>query len=240
MRRQKVLIVKNISEECPGLLEEVLAERRVSFDTIDLHKGDAFPNPLKYLALFVFGGPDSANDLTPKIQNELRKIREALNAGVPYLGICLGMQLLVKAAGGEVYQNPIKEIGWKDPEGEYFSIAFTPEGQSDPLFKGLSSPLKTFQLHGETVQLTKKMTLLATGKYCKNQVVRVGDSAYGIQGHPELTPAMFEAWLTEDDDFKKADAGSLRNDYRSIRMEYEKSGETILNNFLEQVKIEAV
>ena len=237
---QKVLIVKNVSEECPGLLEGVLKERDIPFDVVDLHKGNVFPNPLKYLALFVFGGPDSANDLTPKIQNELRKIREALNAGVPYFGICLGMQLLVKAAGGEVYRNPVKEVGWKDPEGEYFCIDFTPGGQSDPIFRGLSSPLKIFQLHGETVRLTKKISLLATGKHCKNQVVRVSDNAYGIQGHPELTPVMFEAWLTEDEDLKKADPAFLTNDYQPIRMEYEKIGKTIFNNFLEQVKIAAV
>ncbi len=235
----KALIVKNVSEECPGLLEEVLAERRSSFDTIDLDQGDVFPNPLKYSALFVFGGPDSANDFTPKIQGELQRIREALDAGIPYLGVCLGMQLLVKASGGEVYRNPVKEVGWKGPEGDYFSIELTEEGHSDLLFKGISSPLKIFQIHGETVRLTKKMTLLARGRYCKNQAVKVGDTAYGIQGHLELTPAMFEEWLTQDDDLKKVNPISLKKDYRVVRVEYERNGRAILNNFLELARIKA-
>ncbi|MBI1976903.1 MAG: type 1 glutamine amidotransferase [Candidatus Omnitrophica bacterium] len=233
----RVLIVKNVPEECPGLLEEILTGRHISLDTIDLDRGDVFPDPRKYSAIFVFGGPDSANDVTPKIQDELQKIQEALHAGIPYLGICLGMQLLVKAAGGEVYRNPVKETGWKDPEGKYFSMDLTPEGHADPIFKGLSSPVKTFQLHGETVRLTQKMTLLATGRHCKNQVVKIGDRAYGIQGHPELTHAMLEAWLTEEGDLKSMGADLLRNHYRPIRVEYEKIGKTIFNNFLEQAQI---
>src|SRR3990172_6768384 len=108
-----VLIAKNIDREGPGLLEEILKERSIAYETIDLDDGQLFPSPKKFAALVVLGGPDSANDSTEKMANELKRIKEALDAGVPYLGICLGMQALVKAAGGKVCKSNLKEVGWK-------------------------------------------------------------------------------------------------------------------------------
>ena len=60
--------------------------------------------------MMVFGGPDSANDDTEKMKQELQRISEILDAEIPYLGICLGMQALVKAAGGTVRKNKIKDL----------------------------------------------------------------------------------------------------------------------------------
>ncbi len=227
-----VLIVKNASGEGPGLLEEVLAKHAIACDLADLCAGDHFPEPKNYSAVFVFGGPDSANDDTPKMEEEIGRIREILGAKIPYLGICLGMQALVKAAGGKVCRNNIKEVGWRDPEGNYFEIELTEEGRKDPLFRGLRSPLRIFQLHGETVDLVPGIALLATGKHCRNQAVRVGANAYGLQGHLELTREMFEDWIATDPDLLKLDADSLRDDYMGIRSAYESNGRQILENFL--------
>ena len=230
--KEKVLIVKNISREGPGLIEFVLKEKDIEFDLVDLDKGDTFPDPTKYSALFVLGGPDSANDQTPKIKNELKKIKEAIDAKILYFGVCLGMQTLVKAAGGEVYKHDIKEVGCRDSEENYFEIDFTNEGKKDSIFKGLKSPLKIFHLHGETVKLNSNMKLLATGKYCRNQVVKVGENAYGFQGHLELTDSMLEEWMTQDLDLKIINAIHLRSDYRAIKNEYQNNSRIILNNFL--------
>lgn len=95
-----LLIVKNITREAPGLLARVLDEHNISYDVVDLDKGEPFPSPLTYKALVVLGGPDSANDATDKMQQELDQVRAAFTAGLPYLGICLGLQVGVKAAGG--------------------------------------------------------------------------------------------------------------------------------------------
>ncbi len=70
----KVLIVKNITREGHGLLEQILKDFKINYDIADLDKGDIFPDPKKYSALFVFGGPDSANDPTPKMEEELKRI----------------------------------------------------------------------------------------------------------------------------------------------------------------------
>jgi len=122
---KKVLLVKNITREGPGLLENLLKEHHIESDVVDLDKGDQFPSPLEYDALFVFGGPDSANDETTKIKKERKIIQEALTANIPYLGICLGLQLLVKVSGGKVVKNHVKEIGFRDPNNDRFSVTLT-------------------------------------------------------------------------------------------------------------------
>src|SRR5437868_5153250 len=98
----ELLIVKNVSHEGPGLLDGIISEAGIAATVIDLDRGEAFPDPTPYKALIVLGGPDSANDDTPKMTHELSQIKVALEAQIPYLGICLGMQTLVKAAGGQV------------------------------------------------------------------------------------------------------------------------------------------
>ena len=113
-------------------------------------------------------------------------------------GICLGLQTLVKAAGGRIIKSPVRETGFLDPEGSHFTTELTAAGKQDPLFEGLDHSFKVFHLHGETVELTDSITLLSTGKFCRNQIVRVGKNAYGIQCHFELTPEMLETWMNED------------------------------------------
>lgn len=236
MKNKKVLLVQNIARESGGLVEDVLKEKNIQFNIANLDQGDEFPAPINYSAIFVFGGPDSANDKTPKMQNEIKRIKEAIDAKIPYFGVCLGMQTLVKSIGGEVYKNPIKEIGWRDPKGDYFEINLTNEGMKDSIFKGIKSPLKMFQLHGEAVNLRDGMTLLAEGEYCKNQVLKVGDNAYGFQCHLELNKPMFERWIKEDADLKNLDINKLRGDYNKLKSEYERNGRTIINNFWKYVR----
>jgi len=234
----RVLLVKNITREGPGLIQDLLAQHRIGYDIVDLYKGEKFPDPTRYSALFVMGGPESANDQTAKMKDELLQIRKATDAGIPYLGACLGMQALVKANGGEVRPNPFKEIGWSSPvDGAFFEINLTAEGKSDPLFTGLRTPLRIFHLHSETVDLTDSMVLLATGKFCRNQVVKIGNNAYGLQGHFELNERMYRTWITEDSDLMLLPRRQLEDDYKLVKEEYENTGRKLLTNFLKIAKL---
>jgi GMP synthase-like glutamine amidotransferase len=229
---KEILIVKNISREGPGLLEAELKERGIGYTVVDLNQGQNFPPTENFGAVVVLGGPDSANDENEKMKNELARIREVIAAGIPYLGICLGLQTLVKAAGGKVLKSPTKEVGFIDPEGNNFTVELTDDGKKDPLFEGLDNTFNVFHLHGETVELTDNMVLLAVGKFCRNQIARVGTNAYGIQCHFELTPEMFETWINGDPDLLQLDKEQLRENFETIRDEYTRVGRQLFKNFL--------
>ena len=229
----KLLILQNIGHEGPGILAGLLKEHALDFDLYDLSKGDLIPDTRNYKGLVVLGGPQSANDTSPQILHELQRIRETLDAGVPYLGICLGLQLLVVAAGGSVVACQRKEIGFREKDGTPFNVLLTSEGKRDALFHGLPERLRVFQLHGETVIPHSGTNLLAKGRGCENQVLRVGTNAWGLQCHFEMTDAMFECWIAIDPDLKAMDRSELLDEFESIRSEYETTGRTILLNFLD-------
>ncbi len=237
MTNKKILIVKNITHEDAGLFGDILRQKGVPYDIIDLSSGKKFPDTKGYAAVMVFGGPDSANDDTEKMRRELQSIKKTIDAEIPYLGICLGLQTLVKAAGGNIRKNEVKEVGCRDSSGNLFEISLTEEGRNDAIFNGLNSNLKIFHLHGETVDLTPEMQLLATGKDCKNQAIKIGKNAYGLQGHFELTEEKLRIWMSKDADLKKLDSNSVLKDYRALKSQLENNARKILDNFLKIVDI---
>ncbi len=238
MFAKRILFVKNTKIEGPGLLAKLVLERRISYDIIELDNGAHLPHSINYSGVVVLGGPDSANDSTSKMANEVNWVKKITDLGVPYLGICLGMQVLVKATGGQVTKNPVKEIGWKDPEGNPFQVELTQLGLTDPLFANMEHTLPIFHLHGETVVLEPGMVLLATGKHCTNQVVKVGKSAYGIQGHFEIDEASYEILIAQDADLKNMDIFALKNDYERAREAYMRVGRMLFGNFLNIIENE--
>ena len=229
---KEILIIKNITREDSGLLGEIIRELGIKNHVIDLSRGEKIRSVEKYAAVVVLGGPDSANNETPKMKSELAVIRKVLAEGIPYLGICLGFQVMVKAGGGQVVKSPVKETGFRDQEGHYYSIGLTESGRKDPLFDGMDDSFIVFHLHGETVIAEENMDLLAEGRSCRNQIVKSGPNAYGIQCHFELTPEMFTDWINEDPDLKELDADQLRADFRALGGKYSETGRQIFHNFL--------
>jgi GMP synthase (glutamine-hydrolysing) len=228
-----VLIVKNISHEGPGLLETAIARHGMESLVRDLSKGEPYPDPSAFSALVVLGGPASANDETPAMMEELRLVRKAVTEGIPFLGICLGMQALVKAAGGRVVQSPVKETGFFAPDGSPYMVDLTDAGMTDPLFAGLGRSFRVFQLHGETVEPFYETTdIIGTGNFCPVQAVRCGSNAYGLQCHFELTREMFAAWLDLDTDLKTMDRSLLLRQFEDFREEYTATGLRLMENFL--------
>jgi len=234
---REILIVKNITREGPGLIGEIIKEYGIKYRIIDVSKGQSVKFLKKYGAVIILGGPDSANDLNAKTTCELALIREALLSNIPYLGICLGLQMFVKAAGGKVVQSPVKEVGFRDQNGDLFRVELTDEGMIDPLFRGLADTFDVFHLHGETVIPTDKMKLLASGKYCRNQIVKAGTNAYGIQCHFEITREMFEKWIEEDPDLQRLDKKQLQSDFETLKEHYHLTGRQLFTNFLKIARL---
>ena len=142
--------------------------------------------------LIFLGGPMSVNDGLPFLERELEVVRQALDRGQPVLGICLGSQLIARALGASVYRNPVKEIGW-------FEIRLTEAGARDALFGCMNGTERVFHWHGETFDLPRGATLLASSEACRNQAFRWGSNVYGLQFHLEVTPAMIADWCVQDE-----------------------------------------
>jgi GMP synthase-like glutamine amidotransferase len=232
-----VLIIQHVPHECPGLLSGLIEEYSVPSLIVDLSRSEPYPDPRDYSAVITLGGPQSANDLTEVMLDELSTIDIILQENIPYLGICLGMQTLVKAAKGTVTKCSAKETGFFGPDGTPFTVDLTLQGIEDPLFDDLGKRLRIFQLHGETVTLHDGISLLATGNFCKNQIVKVSNRAYGIQSHFELTPQLLLSWLSIDNDLRCMDHAQLMETFHDIHGDYTHTGTTILKNFLHVAEI---
>jgi GMP synthase-like glutamine amidotransferase len=133
-----ILIIRNVPRENPGLIEILLIEHNLEYHIIDFDDSTVIDTIENYSALIVLGGPESANDLTQKMQNKLKLIRNAVQSKIPCLGICLGLQTLVKAMGGTIEKCKTNETGFRDPENKFFKIKLTSRGRKDELFKNLS------------------------------------------------------------------------------------------------------
>lgn len=186
-----ILVLKHVSIEGLGLIGDLLAEGGEKVKVIDLEKGERLPGSLKGVSgVVVLGGPMNVyeEDKYPFLKNEDKFIKEVIMKEVPYLGICLGAQLLAKAAYAHVGKSPVKEIGWH-------KVNLTEAGRGDRLFDGLANELEVFQWHEDTFGVPLGGTLLAQGERCRNQAIKVGRNAYGLQFHLEVDGDMINAWV---------------------------------------------
>ena len=127
----------------------------------------------------------------PFLRDETRFLQEAAARDLPVLGICLGAQMIAKAAGAAVTKNRVEEVGWG-------TVSLTGEGLADPLFRGLPATLPVFQWHGDTFGIPAGGTLLATGEDCHHQALRFRRS-YGLQFHLEADRALLAEWFAGKD-----------------------------------------
>ncbi len=231
-----ILIIQNIKREYPGMIQQLLDEKNIAYEIVMMEERADNPPDLKnYQALIVLGGPDSANDATSKMVAEVALAKQALEEQLPYLGICLGHQVLVKAAGGKVVPGVQREVGWQTPQRTPYVVHLTAAGKQDPLFDGLGDSIPVFQLHGEMVEVTPEMSVLATGDVCPVQVVKVGSNAYGLQCHFELHDQLYQDWLNEDPDLQKLDRADMERYWEQVKDEYTKTGKQLIENWLRLV-----
>ena len=185
----RALVLQHIACEPPGVYEDVLVERGIGIDRVELDEGEQLPDWRGYELIVAMGGPMSVNDERqhPWLVGEKRLIREAVAAGVGYWGACLGVQLLASSLGARVYAGEQPEVG-------VLPVTLTDEGAADPVLEGLPRTLPTLQWHGDTFDLPPGAVRLAGSPAYPNQAFRVGRAAYGVQFHLEVTGPMAREW----------------------------------------------
>lgn len=182
-----VLIVLHQEHSTPGRVGHYLAARGIALDIRRPRYGDPLPPTLAgHSGAIIFGGPMSANDPDDYLRAEIDWIGVPLAEDKPFLGICLGAQMLARHLGASVAAHPDgrAEVG-------YYPIEATPAGRS--LLP--EWPQAVYQWHREGFDLPAGGVLLATGETFETQAFRYGRAAYGIQFHAEVTHAMMCRWL---------------------------------------------
>ncbi|HVO36345.1 MAG TPA: type 1 glutamine amidotransferase [Gemmatimonadales bacterium] len=219
-REPGFVVIQHAAGEGPGLIGLLARQRGLPLDLRRMDLGEALPDVSAVAALVVLGGPMGAYEALahPHLLDEQRLLEEAVERGLPVLGICLGSQLLAAALGARVYPGPEPEIG-------VFEVKLTQDGADDPLLGPAGPKFSAFHWHGDTFELPPGAVHIASTRAYKHQAFRFGDRAWGLQFHIELDQALAREWAAV------LPRGASPTEPQ--RAAIEKTGRGVLNRFFE-------
>jgi GMP synthase (glutamine-hydrolysing) len=188
----RVLSLIHEDDAPTGTFADAVRERGAELTEWNLVRGAPPESPTSFDAVFVFGGLIQVDqeEAHPWLRDENDVIKELLAEQVPLFGVCLGGQLIAKAAGARVGPAPQEEVGWHEVE-------LTPEAAADPVFGGSPERFNAFQWHYYSFDLPPGAVPLARSPIGL-QAFRIGASAWGIQFHAEVTREIVEGWLASE------------------------------------------
>ena len=232
-----LLLGRNDGFETYGVAEPSLRSAGAELLLVDAFEGQPLPELSEVAGVVMLGGTVNADqvDRYPFLLKDRTLTREAVKAGVPYLGVCLGAQILARALDRPVMKAARREVGFQP-------VHPTEAASDDALLSGFTDGDRVFQWHEDTFDLPEGATLLATADDVPHQAFRVGDLAWGIQFHFEVDGAELEAWLDEADSLMDLEAtwGKSSEDIRLEAKEHmaahEERGREVFRRFADVVR----
>ena len=189
-----ILILQHIKIEDPGFIKDLMIKDGAKLTTIELDEGEKIPYDLsKFDGMFCMGGPMDTfmEDQYPWLIEEKKKIKEfVVDLKKPYLGFCLGCQLLGEVIGGKVVKSNPPEIGILD-------INMNEQRKNDQIFHEFPDTIKALQWHSYEVtglEQNRDVTILASSPTTKYQIFKYKNNAYGIQFHIEIKSDTVSNW----------------------------------------------
>ena len=185
----RALVLQHIRCEPPGIFSDMLTGRGIVIETVELDEGGELPDWREVDLVLAMGGPMSVHDEAehPWLAAEKRWIAAAVQAGVPYLGVCLGAQLLAASLAARVHTGETPEVG-------VLPVTVTPAARNDPVLGAVGEEFPALQWHGDTFGIPAGAVRLAGSAAYPNQAFRFGDAAYAVQFHVEVTGRMLAEW----------------------------------------------
>jgi GMP synthase (glutamine-hydrolysing) len=184
-----LVVLQHAPHEGPSRIRDAFERAGFTTDILRLDLGTRVPETTDGMdALLVLGGSmgvgDRADPRYPFLEPEILLLERAIASDFPTLGICLGSQLLACAAGARVYPNQrgnavVREVGWG-------AVHFTRSAAEEPVLAGLDQAEMMLHWHGDTFDLPRGATLLASTLHCTNQMIRIKTRIFGVQFHPEV------------------------------------------------------
>jgi GMP synthase (glutamine-hydrolysing) len=211
-----------------GVFDEAVEAGGHALDRWSVPDGAAPDAASSYDAVMLFGGsmhPDQ-DDRFAWLEREEGFLREVLGAEVPVFGVCLGAQMLARAAGASVGPASAPEIGWLE-------VSLTPEGRADPVLGVLPRSATVFQWHHYTFDVPPGADELARSEI-STQAFRLTGPAWGIQFHAEATLPMVSAWIDEDPDDLPMPPGELRSETEKHIARSNEQGRLLAEAFLRE------
>jgi GMP synthase (glutamine-hydrolysing) len=187
--RQSILVLQHADCEPPAAYEDELLRRGIPLHRVLLDEGEELPDWRAYGGIVAMGGQMGAYDdhRYPWLEPEKRLIAEAVSAGMPYWGVCLGAQLLAASLGARVLAGPRPELGVSP-------VQLTGEAESDPVFASAPRRFPSLHWHGDTYELPDGAVQLARSAQYEQQAFVIG-KAYALQFHLEVSSALAMEWM---------------------------------------------
>ncbi len=202
---KKLLVIKNIEREGPGLFLKVAKEKGFLPEIYNLSLGEKLPEPKKDDLILIMGGPMSVRDINNEkyfwLREETFFLKRAIENQISIIGVCLGAQLLAHVLGGKIERLKDESNKENKPELGWSEISSIKEKSNEKISLSIKGPLKVLHWHGDRIILPPQAKLLASSNRCREQLFKVGESIYGLQFHVETEGGMTSDWIKNDKKF---------------------------------------